>query len=127
MYDEGDQAQGSRDFTIAELAAEFQLTYRALRFYESRQLLAPQHRAGRRIYSQQDRESLKLLVWGKRLGLTLAEIGALIAERRADTAAPKQTLLRRDQMVDRLRDLTHRHDEIVAAIAELKRHLATLG
>lgn len=123
----GDPAHGAHGFTIRDLAAQFQLTYRALRFYESRGLLTPRHTQGRRVYTQEDRERLDLLVWGKRMGFTLAEIGEMIEARRRGAAAPKQTLLQLDQTVERLNEMIARRDEIVAAIAELRRHLATLG
>ncbi len=65
-------------YTITELAQEFGLTTRAIRFYEDQGLLSPQ-RAGRtRIYANRDRVRLKLTVRGKRLGLSLSEIRELI-------------------------------------------------
>lgn len=51
----------------------------------------------------------------------------MIEERTRGATGPKQTLLQRDQMIGRLKELTARHDEIVTAIEELKRHLAELG
>lgn len=65
-------------YTITELAREFDITARAIRFYEDRGLLTPA-RAGRaRVYSKADRTRLKLTLRGKRLGLSLAEIRELI-------------------------------------------------
>ena len=67
-----------RSFTITELAREFDITARAIRFYEDEGLLNPS-RAGRaRVYSRADRTRLKLTLRGKRLGLSLAEIRELI-------------------------------------------------
>ena len=68
----------SATFTIGELALEFDLTTRAIRFYEDSGLLAPQRHGSRRVYSQRDRTRLKLTLRGKRLGLTLAEIRELV-------------------------------------------------
>lgn len=65
-------------YSITDLAREFGLTTRAIRFYEDHGLLAPK-RAGRmRVYGQRDRVRLKLTVRGKRLGLSLTEIRELI-------------------------------------------------
>jgi DNA-binding transcriptional MerR regulator len=65
-------------YTITELAREFDITPRAIRFYEDQGLLTPA-RAGRaRVYSKADRTRLKLTLRGKRLGLSLAEIRELI-------------------------------------------------
>ena len=66
------------EFSIGELAAEFDVTPRAIRFYEDHGLLAPRRAGQRRIYSPRDRTRLKLTLRGKRLGLTLSEIRELI-------------------------------------------------
>ena len=66
------------EFSISELAREFDVTPRAIRFYEAEGLLAPKRDGQRRIYSPRDRTRLKLTLRGKRLGLTLSEIRGLI-------------------------------------------------
>ena len=66
------------EFSIGELASEFDVTPRAIRFYEDHGLLAPRRAGTRRIYSPRDRTRLKLTLRGKRLGLTLSEIRELI-------------------------------------------------
>ena len=66
------------EFSIGELATEFDVTPRAIRFYEDHRLLAPKRAGQRRIYSARDRTRLKLTLRGKRLGLTLSEIRELI-------------------------------------------------
>jgi len=65
-------------YSIGELAREFDVTPRAIRFYESEGLLAPRRDGQRRIYAPRDRTRLKLTLRGKRLGLTLSEIRGLI-------------------------------------------------
>ena len=66
------------EFSISELAQEFDVTPRAIRFYEAEGLLSPRREGQRRIYTSRDRTRLKLTLRGKRLGLTLAEIRELI-------------------------------------------------
>ena len=66
------------EFSISELAREFAITPRAIRFYEDQGLLAPRRDGQRRIYTPRDRTRLKLTLRGKRLGLTLSEIRELI-------------------------------------------------
>ncbi len=66
------------EFSISELAHEFDITPRAIRFSEDLGLLAPRRDGQRRIYSPRDRTRLKLTLRGKRLGLTLSEIRDLI-------------------------------------------------
>ena len=65
-------------YTISDLAREFGITPRAIRFYEGEGLLSPERAGSKRIYSKRDRTSLRLILRGKRLGLSLAEIGELI-------------------------------------------------
>jgi DNA-binding transcriptional MerR regulator len=72
-------ARGSaKSFTITELAAEFDVTPRAIRFYEDVGLLEPQRAGRNRVYSQRERTRLKLTLRGKRLGLSLQEIKQLV-------------------------------------------------
>ena len=71
-------ASDRTEFSIGDLAREFDVTPRAIRFYEDHGLLAPKRAGQRRIYSLRDRTRLKLTLRGKRLGLTLSEIRELI-------------------------------------------------
>jgi DNA-binding transcriptional MerR regulator len=66
------------EYSIGDLAREFDVTPRAIRFYEDQGLLAPRREGQRRIYTPRDRARLKLTLRGKRLGLTLSEIRELI-------------------------------------------------
>lgn len=68
----------STQYTISELAKEFDVTTRTMRFYESEGLLHPTRDGQARIYSDTDRVHLKLIIRGKRLGLSLAESKELI-------------------------------------------------
>ena len=65
------------EFSISELAREFDVTPRAIRFYEDQGLLAPRRDGQRRIYTVRDRTRLKLTLRGKRLGLSRSEIREL--------------------------------------------------
>ncbi|PXX48661.1 MULTISPECIES: MerR family transcriptional regulator [Aquitalea] len=64
-------------FSISELAREFDVTTRTIRFYEDQGLLEPQRAGQRRIYSRRDRVRLMLILRGKRIGLSLLEIREL--------------------------------------------------
>lgn len=66
------------EYSISELAREFDVTPRAIRFYEDQGLLAPKRSGQRRIYAARDRTRLKLTLRGKRLGLTLSEVRELL-------------------------------------------------
>jgi DNA-binding transcriptional MerR regulator len=66
------------EYSIGDLSREFDITPRAIRFYEDHGLLAPRRDGQRRIYSARDRTRLKLTLRGKRLGFTLSEVRELI-------------------------------------------------
>lgn len=68
-FNEADQL-----YTISELAREYEVTTRTLRFYETVGLLAPARQGQKRFYNRRDHTRLKLTLRGKRLGMTLAEI-----------------------------------------------------
>jgi DNA-binding transcriptional MerR regulator len=65
-------------FTIGDLAAEFGVTLRTLRFYEDCGLLAPRREGQNRLYSRRDRARLKLILLGKKVGFPLAEIREML-------------------------------------------------
>jgi len=76
----------SQTYSIRELADEFDITTRTIRFYEAEGMLNPRREGQTRIYSPQDRVTLKLILRGKRLGLSLAQSRELI-----DMYTPGQT------------------------------------
>lgn len=63
----------SKTYSISDLAREFDVTTRAIRFYEDKGMLSPERQGQTRIYTAADRTKLKLILRGKRLGLTLDE------------------------------------------------------
>ncbi|MDN3518725.1 MerR family DNA-binding transcriptional regulator [Aquisalimonas lutea] len=68
------QVDSAPMFSIGELAREFDITTRTIRYYEDQGLLAPIREGRRRLYRRRDRARLKLILRGKRLGFTLGEI-----------------------------------------------------
>lgn len=68
----------NRTFTITELSSEFDVTPRAIRFYEDMGLLEPARCGRNRVYTHRDRTRLKLTLRGKRLGLSLLEVKQLV-------------------------------------------------
>ena len=109
-------------YTIGDLAREFDLTTRAIRFYEDLGLLQPQRSGpgGRsRIYSQRDRTRLKLTLRAKRLGLSLTEAKDIIEmyDSPRDTGAQLKKFLdvlatHRKQVEDQMAELQANLDEI---------------
>jgi DNA-binding transcriptional MerR regulator len=123
-------AQVSPTFTIGELAREFDLTTRAIRFYEDCGLIDPQRQGRNRVYSARDRTRLKLTLRGKRLGLTLAEVKDLVDmyESPRDTEAQLRKFLtvlaqHRGQLEQQMADLHATLDEVQAHEKEARRLL----
>jgi DNA-binding transcriptional MerR regulator len=78
MYGEEDEGRGASEYSIGELAREFTVTTRTIRFYEDEGLLAPERRGQARIYHPRDRVRLRLILRGKRLGFSIAEIREIL-------------------------------------------------
>lgn len=106
-------------YTITDLAREFGLTTRAIRFYEDQGLLAPARAGRNRVYDNRDRVRLKLTLRGKRLGLALSEIRELIDMYNA-TGDEKAQLERFLEVMDRRRAiLEQQREDIEAVLAEI--------
>ena len=112
-------------YTIGDLAREFDVTLRTLRFYESKGLLKPRREGMARYYSDEDRERLALILQGKRLGFTLSEIRELIASHKGRSGAT--TLhLSREQCLAQIKLLEKQKREIESALTELRRNYTAL-
>ena len=68
----------NKTYSISDLANEFDITTRTIRFYEEKGYLNPKREGTRRIYSPTNRTSLRLILRGKRLGLSLDETADMI-------------------------------------------------
>jgi len=120
----------AKSFTITELAAEFDVTPRAIRFYEDVGLLEPERSGRNRVYSQRERTRLKLTLRGKRLGLSLQEIKQLVDmyDSPSDTAPQLQAFLvvlrnHRTQIELQLEDIRVTLEEIAQHEARCERLL----
>jgi DNA-binding transcriptional MerR regulator len=106
-------------YTISDLAREFALTTRAIRFYEDEGLLAPQRRGRVRVYGERERVRIKLILRGKRLGLSLSEIRELF-DIYALTHNEEAQLSKFLQMLcDRRTMLLQQREDIDAVLAEI--------
>ncbi|MEO5686572.1 MAG: MerR family DNA-binding transcriptional regulator [Burkholderiaceae bacterium] len=124
----------AKSFTITELAAEFDVTPRAIRFYEDVGLLEPQRVGRNRVYSQRERTRLKLTLRGKRLGLSLQEIKQLVDmyDSPSDTAPQLEAFLgvlraHRKQIELQLDDIRVTLEEIAQHEARCERLLEVAG
>ena len=109
-----------RIYSIAELAREFGITARTMRFYEDEGLLKPRRHGLTRLYSIGDRTRLGWILRGKRLGFSLAEIKELLDLYQVDRTGVQQLreLLRRSRL--HIDDLERKRRDLDAHIAEFK-------
>jgi DNA-binding transcriptional MerR regulator len=109
----------TRTWTIGELADEFAVTHRTIRFYEDRGLITPERVGTRRVYHPRDRVRLALVLRGKRLGFDLGEIARIVDM--YDQAPGEEGQLRYliDQIEHRRAELEQRRRDIDDTLAEL--------
>ena len=110
----------SRLFTIGELAAEFAVTTRTIRFYESKGLISPARRGVARAYSRRDRARLKLILRGKNLGFSLEAIGEYLKLYDADPAHIAQTQMLLAGVEEAIQDLQTKRSDLDRTLKELK-------
>jgi DNA-binding transcriptional MerR regulator len=108
------------EYSINELAREFSLTHRALRFYESRGLLSPEREGRRRIFSRADRDRLALIIKGKKLGFTLTEISEMV-EAQSGRATQQGLKLTSEKCREQIAHFERQIAEANEALAELRR------
>ncbi len=107
-------------YKISDLAEEFGVTTRTIRFYEEKGLLQPQREGTRRIYSTADRTRLRLILRGKRLGLSLEESAEIVRMygTPGNNRRQLETLLRRIR--ERREDLQRQQRDLKALLRELE-------
>ena len=114
-----DSDRGGPTYSISDLAQEFALTTRAIRFYEDEGLLSPVRRGQTRVYGDRERTRIKLILRGKRLGLALSEIRELF-DIYAATGNERPQLAKFLQMLaDRRAMLLQQREDIDAVLVEI--------
>jgi DNA-binding transcriptional MerR regulator len=113
-------------YTIRQLTKEFAVTARTLRFYEDKGLVSPARRGQTRIYSARDRSRLILVLRGRRVGLSLAEIGEILDLYYMRDGGRAQLLLAREKFQERIAVLERQKIEIEKALAELRNGIDTM-
>jgi DNA-binding transcriptional MerR regulator len=114
-------------FTIGDLAKEFGVTLRALRFYEDRHMLRPRREGQNRLYGRRDRARLRLILLGKKVGLSLNEIKEMLELyelRDGNVFQLRHALKRFEEQVELLK--RHRSD-VDQALDELRRTMSIVA
>ena len=114
-------------FTIGDLAKEFGVTLRTLRFYEDRSMLRPRREGQNRLYGRRDRARLKLILLGKKVGLSLNEIKEMLElyELRDGNAFQLRHALKRFE--EQLELLKRHRSDVDQALEELKRTMSIVA
>ncbi len=107
-------------YTISELASEFAITARAIRFYEDKNLLQPRRNGLARVYGRRDRGRLKLILRGKRLGFTLSDISEMLDLYDPHGEGRNQLRLAQAKINKRLAVLKQQRRDIDEVIGELQ-------
>ena len=123
----------NRTYSISDLASEFDVTTRTIRFYEEKGLLSPSREGTRRVYSPSDRTRLRLILRGKRLGLSLDESAEIVLmygspgnnrrqlEKLIERIREKRTALKKQQkdLAVMLKELHSAEEKCLEALKEL--------
>jgi DNA-binding transcriptional MerR regulator len=108
-----------RTYSISDLAHEFALTTRAIRFYEDQRMIAPERRGTARVYRDRERVRLKLILRGKRLGFSLTEIRELLDLYEVARNERAQLAKFIDMLGERRARLLQQKEDIDAVLAEI--------
>ena len=112
-------SQTATTFAISDLAREFGITPRTIRFWEDQGILAPSREGNKRVFARRDRARLKMALRGKRLGLSLAEIKDLIGMYNSTEDETPQLLECLRIMQKRRAALEQQREDIEAMLAEI--------
>ncbi len=116
----------NRTYTIRQLTKEFSVTARTLRFYEDEGLIAPARRGQTRIYSARDRARIILILRGRRVGFSLAEIGEILDLYDVHDGGKSQIQHARRKFEERVATLERQKTDIDLSLQELRRAIGAI-
>ena len=116
-----------RHYSIGEMCEAFEVTARALRFYEDENLIAPERRGTARLYTDRDRARLTWILRGKRVGFSLSEIREMLDLYDLGDQRRTQRLVTIDRCRERISALKRQKADIDATVQDLENFVAQLG
>ncbi len=106
-------------YSVTELANDLGITPRAIRFYETKGLIKPQRVSTNRVYTYRDRARMQLILRGKRLGFTLADIKEYLDMYDIDPSKEKQVKLLLEKVERRIEELQQQREDLETTLVEL--------
>jgi len=116
----------AKTYTIRQLTKEFNVTARTLRFYEDKGLIAPSRRGQTRIYAPRDRARITLILRGRRVGFSLAEIREILDLYDVHDGGKAQILHARKKFEERVATLERQKIDIEDSLKELRRAIKAI-
>jgi len=124
---EPDQSGEDADFLrIGEMAKLFDVTLRALRFYEDKGLLSPRREGANRLYSRQDRARLRMILLGRKVGFTLRDVKHMIDLYDPDGPNTRQLKVTLERSTKQMKRLEQQRADLDEAIGDLNRLMESL-
>ncbi len=120
------KASDTTSYSITDLAEEFEVTSRTIRFYEDKGLIHPQRNGMTRVYNRSDRARLKLILRGRRLGFSLEDIKKMIDLYSPEGESTEQLTYTLDKLKEQLSKLLVQRQDIDEAIGELEEGIGQL-
>lgn len=124
---DGEELARARTYSIGDLAREFDVTLRTLRFYEDKELLAPRRDGANRIYTRRDRARLKLILMGKRVGFSLDEIKKMVDLYDLRDGQVSHLAYALEKFNEQISKLGQQKKDIEQALGELKRTVSVVA
>jgi DNA-binding transcriptional MerR regulator len=106
-------------YSVTELAEELGITPRAIRFYETKGLIKPRRAGTTRVYTHRDRARMQLILRGKRLGFSLADIKEYLDMYEVDPSKVKQVKLLLEKIERRVDELEQQREDLETTLLEL--------
>jgi DNA-binding transcriptional MerR regulator len=112
------------ELTPSQMSNQYHVTLRALRFYEEQGLISSRRAGGWRFYDKKERKRLEMILLGKQLGFSLAEIKETVSNANTGDSTGFDNLLLEQQILEQIKYLEQKREGINAAITKLRKNLS---